>query len=246
VRLTPEIHLVASGSGGFDLTDPYDCNAYLLASEGEAALVDTGIGAAVDALLANVAAGGCGEDAVRYVLLTHAHPDHAGGAAELAARLPRARVLASPEVARWVAAGDAQSMSLERGQRADFYPPDYVFRACREVEPLRDGESLRVGRVELEAIATPGHAAGHLAFLAGGAASACFVGDLVFYGGDISLESNWDCSLQDYAQSVRRLSERRFEAFLPGHHSFSLKRGHRHVDLAAQRFERGFVPRSVV
>jgi hydroxyacylglutathione hydrolase len=246
MRLTPEIHLVASGSGGFDLTDPYDCNAYLVASDGEAAIVDTGIGLAVDALLANLAASGYREDAVRYVLLTHAHPDHAGGAAELADRLPRARVLASPVVARWVAAGDEQAMSLERGQRAEFYPPDYRFRPCPEVQPLGEGERLRVGRVELEAIATPGHAAGHLAFLAGGAADACFVGDLLFHGGQISLESNWDCSLRDYAESVRRLSERPFEALLPGHHSFSLRRGHRHVLAAARRFERGFVPRSVV
>jgi hydroxyacylglutathione hydrolase len=247
VRLTADIHLVASGSGGFDLTDPYDCNAYLVASEGEAAIVDTGIGAAVDALLANVAAAVPGwEDAVRYVLLTHAHPDHAGGAAELAERLPRARVLASPEVARWVAAGDERAMSLERGQSAEFYPPGYRFRACPRVEPLNDGDRVRVGGVELEAIATPGHAAGHLAFLASGATSACFVGDLVFHGGQISLESNWDCSLQDYEQSVRRLAERAFEVFLPGHHEFSLRRGDRHVRAAAQRFERGFVPQSVV
>jgi hydroxyacylglutathione hydrolase len=247
MRLTPEIHLVASGSGGFDLTDPYDCNAYLVVSAGDAAIVDTGIGSAVDALLAGVAAAAPGgEDAVRYVLLTHAHPDHAGGAAELAERLPAARVLASPEVARWVAAGDERAMSLERGQSAEFYPRGYRFRPCRRVEPLSDGERLRVGKVELEAIATPGHAAGHLAFLASGAANACFVGDLVFHGGQISLESNWDCSLQDYERSVRRLAERTFEAFLPGHHAFSLRGGDRHVRAAAQRFERGFVPRSVV
>jgi len=246
VRLTPEIHLVASGSGGFDLTDPYDCNVYLLVSRGEAAIVDAGIGSAVDSLLARAAEAGCREQSVRYVLLTHAHPDHAGGAAELAARLPRARLLASPEVARWVAAGDEQAMSLEQGRRAGFYPPDYRFRACPEIEPLDDGERLRVGHVELEAMATPGHAAGHLAFLAGGAAEACFGGDLVFYGGQISLENNWDCSLRDYAESVRRLSARPFQTFLPGHHAFSVARGQRHVQAAAERFEHGFVPRSVV
>jgi glyoxylase-like metal-dependent hydrolase (beta-lactamase superfamily II) len=149
-------------------------------------------------------------------------------------------------VARWVAVGDLEAMSLERGRRADFYPRGYEFRPCPGAEPLSDGERLHVGRVELEAVATPGHAAGHLAFLARGAVSACFVGDLVFHGGEISLESNWDCSLQDYAESIRRLSERRFEAFLPGHHAFSLQRGHRHVEAAARRFEQGFVPRSVV
>ena len=246
MRLTPEIHLIASGGGGFDLTDPYDCNGYLVVSDGEAAIVDTGIGSAVEALIANATDAGAGEETIRYVLLTHAHPDHAGGAAELAARLPRARVLASPEVARWVADADEQAMSLEAGQRADFYPPDYRFRACSDVEPVGDGDRLRVGRVALEAIATPGHAAGHLAWLVSGPSRACFVGDLVFYGGEISLESNWDCSLQEYSRSVLLLRDRPFDAFLPGHHSFSLRRGHRHVEAAARLFEQGFVPRSVV
>jgi glyoxylase-like metal-dependent hydrolase (beta-lactamase superfamily II) len=158
----------------------------------------------------------------------------------------RTRVLASPEVAGWVAAGDEHAMSLEHGQRAGCYPPGYRFAPCPRVEPWRDGERLSIGAgVKVEAIATPGHAAGHLAFLASGV-SACFVGDLVFHGGQVSLESTWDCSLQDYAESVRRLSRRAFEVMLPGHHSFSLARGDRHVRVAAERFESGFVPRSVV
>ena len=246
MQLTPEIHLVASGSGGFDLTDPYDCNCYLVVSQSEAAIVDAGIGSDVDSMLGNVGEAGCPKEAIRYILLTHAHPDHAGGAAELARRLTQAQVLASPEVARWVAGADEEAMSLESGQRADFYPRDYRFSACPEVEPIGDGDRLEVGQLTLEAIATPGHAAGHLVFLVSGPSSACFVGDLVFYGGEISLESNWDCSLQDYSRSVRRLGNRPFEAFLPGHHAFSVRRGHRHVEAAARQFEQGFVPRSVV
>jgi glyoxylase-like metal-dependent hydrolase (beta-lactamase superfamily II) len=85
-----------------------------------------------------------------------------------------------------------------------------------------------------------------MAFLARSGLSACFVGDLVFHGGRISLESNWDCSLRDYAASVRHLSRMEFEVFLPGHHAFSLAGGHRHVRAAAERFESGFVPPSVV
>ena len=150
-------------------------------------------------------------------------------------------------MARWVAKGDHRAISLERGKRADFYPADYVFEPCPAVEPLDDGERVPVGEVELRAVATPGHAGGHMAYVTTGAAPrACFCGDLVFYGGLISLESNWDCSLTDYSRSVRRLAEEELEALLPGHHSISLRRGRRHVEAAARQFERGFVPRSVV
>jgi hydroxyacylglutathione hydrolase len=209
--------------------------------------VDAGIGLDVDSLLANVEAAGVAPESVGHVLLTHAHPDHSGGAATLRRRLRGARARASAEVARWVEEGDERAMSLGRGQRAELYPVGYRFAPCSEVEPMNDGDCLRVGAVELEAVATPGHAAGHLAFLArGGAVTACFGGDLVFFGGQISLESNWDCSLPDYAASVRRLAGREFEAFLPGHGQLSLRRGRRHAEAAARQFERGLVPRSVV
>jgi hydroxyacylglutathione hydrolase len=247
VRLSREIHLVASGSGGFDLTDPYDCHAYLVVSRGEAVLVDAGIGSGVEDLLANVAAAGVAPERLRALLLTHAHPDHSGAAAALRRRVPGLEVQASSEVAEWVRSGDEDAMSLARGKRAGLYPPEYRFDPCPEVSELRDGQRLRVGALELEAIATPGHSAGHLAFIAdGGERSTCFAGDLVFYGGQVSLESNWDCSLGDYATSVERLARRSFEALLPGHHSISLNRGHRHVARAAAMFEDGFVPRSVV
>jgi len=246
MRLTRDVHLVASGGGGLDLTDPYDCNAYLLLSDGEAALIDAGIGRATDELVANM--GDAAEQAaVRYLLLTHAHPDHSGGAAELSLRLPNMEVLASSDVARWVAQGDEEAVSLDRGQRADFYPQDYRLAPCPAVRALEAGQRLRVGSLEVEPIPTPGHSAGHLAFLCrGGDRDLCLSGDLVFYGGLISLESNWDCSLLDYAESVRRLNRADFEALLPGHHQPSLRRGHRHVAAAARQFDRGFVPRSVV
>ena len=42
MQLAERIHLVGSGSFGFDLTDPYDCHAYLVDGGSELALVDVG------------------------------------------------------------------------------------------------------------------------------------------------------------------------------------------------------------
>ena len=235
---------MASGDGGFSLSDPYDCHVYLVESDGQAALIDTGIGTSAASIVQAIRRTGAD---LRYVLLTHAHPDHSGGAAALREAFRDTAVLASAEVAGWVAAGDELAMSVERGIRAGFYPEGYRFAACPGVDVLTDDQAVRVGAVELRAIATPGHAAGHLAFLTRGASvEACLCGDLVFYGGAISLEANWDCALAEYAESVERLAGERFEALLPGHHAVSLARGRRHVETAARQFGRGFVPRSIV
>lgn len=244
MQITPEVQLVASGDGGMSLSDPYDCNVYLVVSQGEAALVDTGIGASAADIAGRIRRTGV---ELRYVLITHAHPDHSGGAAALHEAFPDAAVLASSDVAAWLAAADEEAMSIERGIGAEFYPAGYRFRACADVGTLADGAALPLGAVELRALATPGHAAGHLALLTRGASvEACFCGDLVFFGGAISLVSNWDCSLRDYAGSIQRLAGERFEALLPGHGAFSVSRGRRHVRAAARQFARGFVPRSIV
>jgi glyoxylase-like metal-dependent hydrolase (beta-lactamase superfamily II) len=54
MRLTERIHLVASGDGGFGLTDPFDCHVYAVDGGDEAALIDSGIGAATEDILRNL------------------------------------------------------------------------------------------------------------------------------------------------------------------------------------------------
>ena len=247
MRLTEEIHLVGSGSGGFDLTDPSDCHVYLLDAGSEAALVDAGIGAAADEILANVEAAGVDAGRVRYLLLTHAHPDHSGGAAALRERLPHLEAVASREVAGWVAAGDEAAMSLEAGKRSEFYPADFRFRPCPVDRAVGEGDRLTVGSLAVDVLETPGHADGHLSFRVEAAGrTVLFSGDLVFFGGRISLENTWDCRIQEYAASMAKLAGARIDALLPGHHFVSLRRGQRHIDAANRLFERGFVPPSVV
>ncbi|MDP8970614.1 MAG: MBL fold metallo-hydrolase [Actinomycetota bacterium] len=247
MRLTARVHLVASGASGLDLTDPFDAHAYLVDGGGQAALIDAGCGGGVDAILTNARAAGVDPQVIRYLLLTHAHPDHCAGAAGLRQRLPHLEVVASPLVAGWVRAGDEQAMSVEAGKRAEFYPPDFRFPPCPVDRELRDGDRISVGGVELEAVATPGHSDGHVSYLGRGPqATVLLGGDLVFYGGKISLLNTWDCRIQAYADSMGRLRGAGIDALLPGHHSLSLRDGQRHVDTANRLFDRGFVPPSIV
>ena len=130
--------------------------------------------AGVDAIVRNAAAARSPTPPIRSLFLTHAHPDHAGGAARLKDRLPHACVLASPDVAAWVRTADEEAMSVELGKRAEFYPPDFHFSACPVDRELADGERVRVGGLVVEAIETPGHADGHLSYLVTGARAELF------------------------------------------------------------------------
>jgi len=59
-------------------------SAYLLVRGSEVAVVDLGTSGSADAIGAGLKAAGTGWDAVRHIILTHQHPDHAGGLAGVA------------------------------------------------------------------------------------------------------------------------------------------------------------------
>ncbi|MFI0480536.1 MBL fold metallo-hydrolase [Actinomadura sp. 9N215] len=121
MRLTQHIDLVASGAAGFDLTGPLDCHVYLVRGPRGTALVDAGAGpsAGLIARRMNTAAGPEGE---RHLLLTHGHADHAGGAAELAERVPDLAVRAGPPADEWIASGAEELLSVDRGKASGVYP----------------------------------------------------------------------------------------------------------------------------
>jgi glyoxylase-like metal-dependent hydrolase (beta-lactamase superfamily II) len=239
VRLAERVHLVASGRLGFSLTDDYDCHVYALDGGDEIALIDAGGGRSTDALIANLRADGLDPGRVRRLLLTHAHGDHAAGAASLREALPGLRVYASREAAPWLRAGDERAISLDVARAAGMYPPDVRLRPCPVDAELGDGDELPVGDLTVRALATPGHARGHLSFLAG---PCLFAGDALFYGGRIALQDTWDCSVQESNRSVERLASFDWDALLPGHLTISLSQGKRHAELAMAAIRKLGVP----
>src|ERR1700735_4112733 len=90
----------AVGDGVFAVDTEHvrgEADASYLIVEGEhAAFVDTGTHRSVPNLLGALIALDIDVEQVDYVLLTHVHLDHAGGAGTLMASLPRARVVVHP------------------------------------------------------------------------------------------------------------------------------------------------------
>ena len=138
--------------------------SHLLLDHGRAAFVDTGTTLSVPNLLAALEARGIGRDQVDWVLTTHVHLDHAGGAGELMRHLPNARCATHPRGARHL----VDPARLIAGSIA-VYGEDRYRELYGDIVPVAedrmfvpgDGERISVGRRNLELIHTPGHALHH-------------------------------------------------------------------------------------
>lgn len=147
---------------GFERED-FDA-AYLIVDTGRAAFIDTGHNAAVPRLLEALDAIGLPREAVDWVIPTHVHLDHAGGAGLLMRHLPGARALIHPRGARHL----IDPSALVEGARA-VYGVEVVRQTYGTIEPIEaarvveshDGQRLRLGSRELLLIDTPGHARHH-------------------------------------------------------------------------------------
>ena len=178
MRLTERIHLVG-GADGERPSDRLDAQIYVVDTSDGLVAIDAGAGRRVDAVVDAIRDDGLDPSSVRWLLLTHAHADHAGGAAGWRRAMPQVEVLASPDVAGWLVDADEEATSVDRARAAGIYPAGYRLEPCA-VGPV-GGTTLRLGALAVEVVQTPGHAAGHLAFLAEiDGATTIFSGDALF------------------------------------------------------------------
>ncbi|MCK6370422.1 MAG: MBL fold metallo-hydrolase [Gammaproteobacteria bacterium] len=105
------------------------------------------------------------------ILLTHAHIDHAGGTADLAAQLGVPVEGPHPGDQFWIDRLADQSRMFDFPEAKPFTPTRW----------LHQGDVVRVGAHELEVLHCPGHTPGHVVFFQRGARIA-FVGDVLFAG----------------------------------------------------------------
>jgi glyoxylase-like metal-dependent hydrolase (beta-lactamase superfamily II) len=138
--------------------------AYLRTAGDECAFVETHTSHAVPKLLAALDAHGLRPEQVRWIVVTHAHLDHAGGAGALLARCPNATLVAHPRAARHLV--DPARLVASATQ---------VYGAARfaelygHIEPipqervltLDDGGTFELGGATLRVLHTAGHAKHH-------------------------------------------------------------------------------------
>ena len=161
--------LIAYGNGiyAFDsgYVRPLLAAVHLIVENGRAAFVDTGNNASLPVAQAALASLDLSADSVDFVILSHIHLDHAGGAGAMMRAFPQARLVVHPRGARHM----ADPSKLIEGASA-VYGADEVRRLYGEVLPIPSARIIEAtdqltvdlaGR-ELVCRDTPGHAKHHL------------------------------------------------------------------------------------
>lgn len=246
MRIDKNLCLPMSGGGGFDLTDSFDCNVFLVAAGEEWLMFDAGSGRSPERGLQVLAEDGIDPRRIRHLFLTHGHADHSGGAAHWRETLGLA-VHAGEATAAMVSAGDEVGLSVDRARRAGVYPADYVYRACPIDHVLEPDRPVAINGVTVRALPTPGHSRDHVSYLVETPERRLLVaGDALFHGGRVAIQDIVDCDVAAVCESVRRLASIDYDALLPGHLAFSLTKGRRHADAALAHVEALHCPPSII
>jgi glyoxylase-like metal-dependent hydrolase (beta-lactamase superfamily II) len=209
-------------------------------------LVDAGCGQDTARLVANIAGDGLDPALVSDLLITHAHFDHAAGAAALSRALPRdLSVATSHAEADLLEGGSGEDLGLPTIGLAGRSRED-VFPVIRVDRRIGHGEVLSIGRLRITALVTPGHNPGCVCWLVElDGRRMLFSGDVVFTGGYISV-GNWrTCDPRAYREGLGRLAGLGIDALLCGHHLWTLEGGQAHIDRALKEFDGLWPPPSL-
>jgi glyoxylase-like metal-dependent hydrolase (beta-lactamase superfamily II) len=153
---------------------------HLIVEEGRVALVDTGTSLSLPGVTEALGHLGLTAHSVDYVILTHVHLDHAGGAGAMMRAFPNAKLVVHPRGARHM----IDPAKLIEGAAA-VYGQDYIDRVYPDILPVEasrvieapEGTEIALAGRKLTCIDAPGHAYHHIAII-DGKSGGIFTGDV--------------------------------------------------------------------
>ena len=181
--LSPLVRRIVAPNPG-PMTGP-GTNTYLVGID-EVAVIDPGPD---DALHIDAIVGASMRERVRWVLLTHTHPDHA------------------PGTERLVKATGAEVLAFARRDRDSGIVPDRT---------ITTGDTIEGTEFGLDVLHTPGHAPNHLCFVLE-EERVLFTGDTVLNGTFSVVNPARGGDMAKYMATLEQLRKRRFRSICPGH-----------------------------
>ena len=140
---------------------------------------------------------------VEAILLTHAHFDHIYGVDRVLELNPGAMVYTN-EIGREMLLSDKLNLSR-------YHETPYVCRYPERIRLVEDGEILRFGEVEAEALFTPGHSGSCVTWL---------IGDALFSGDSWIPGVKTVVNLPGADKALAKASEERIRSLAAGHRLF--------------------------
>jgi glyoxylase-like metal-dependent hydrolase (beta-lactamase superfamily II) len=162
-------------------------SAYLLIRSGETAVVDLGTDGSAAAIEAALKGAGTGWGSVKHILLTHQHPDHAGGLAS---------VIPQVNAAFYAGAADVAGIT-----------------SAKPLKPVEDGDEV----FGLQIIGTPGHTAGHISIFDPSTGTLVAGDALRTTNGLEGSDPRYTADATRATASVRKLAALDVKTILPGH-----------------------------
>jgi len=149
----------------YDMHLPERTSVYLIKGESKTALIETGPAPGIKHILTALEKLNLTPAQVDFVIVTHIHLDHAGGAGSLLSKLPQAKVLVHPRGARHLTEPSRLIAGAKAiyGEKFDSFFGEIVPISQERIYTLVNGEQLALGpNHRLTFYHTLGHAGHHI------------------------------------------------------------------------------------
>jgi glyoxylase-like metal-dependent hydrolase (beta-lactamase superfamily II) len=201
-----EVHSGIYCVGGPDLSHPQDALVYLVKGEEKMVLSDAGAGRGSEAIWQNILKVGLGPQQLNYLILTHGHVDHIGGALFFREKTG-CRILAHEGDQEAIESGDADLTAASwYGMTLPRLQIDRVLKGKSEELPLGSKETMILFH-------TPGHTPGSISPYLDRQ------GKRILFGQDIHgpFSKAFRSNLSDWHQSMKNLLALQADILCEGH-----------------------------
>ena len=201
----------------------WESNVYLI-EDRHIAIIDTGTGFYNRKLVEEIEEYVNIED-IDYIILTHEHFDHCGGAKKLK-ELSDASIFIHEKGAEVLEKGEQWSSTLFNARQP----------VVKVEQKLKEGDRIYLGDAVLEVIYTPGHSEGSICLYERNTSS-LFSGDTVFAHGGVGRTDFYGGNFIQLTKSIKKLLKLPVKNLYPGHGDYVIEDGYRHIEMASRLLE---------